>query len=327
MRGSSRYLHGPQDYSINDHRWRLTQKSPQFLRRTLPGIRAVVAQALLQCYRLTNPNFEELIVDVETREHAEAASALVPMKVTPSVQNNVQVVSRKQKKCTHGKKRKRDQPGIRMLNRPVESSKKKRKIDVSVLGLEGPCQSTKQATNTCKQKLCLESASSSEPMQPQRNSMKQKASQHKTTTPIDPTPLPPHPSGSTTPELHQQLPPNAYLTLKDSFEKPVWRCGIRHAMGHCYNAGDRKNYPGCFTALSDNVNAKVMDFYLPSRTHFHQPKPASRWRPSKPFGRTRRSTCLSHNSIAKEAYWSTIVTGSTENDALRIAVDVVTEQI
>ncbi|KAJ4343655.1 hypothetical protein N0V95_006594 [Ascochyta clinopodiicola] len=312
---------------LNDHRRRLAQKSPKVGRRALPGIRAVVGEALLQGYRPTNPDIEELIIDTETREHAEAVSALVPSKVTPSVQDTVQIVSKKQKKFTPGMKRIRDQPGIRMLNKPVESSKKRRKLDVSVLGLEGLAQSTKDTTSTSTQKPNFERPSSSEPRQPQRNCRKQKTTQHKITVPINPAPLLSHPSGSSTLELHQQLPPTAYFTPKNPFEEPVWRCGIKHAMGHYYNAGNRKNCPGCFTALSDNISAKVMDFYLPSRTHFHQPNPASRWRPSKPFGRVRRSKSLSHNSIAKEGYWSAIATGSTGNDALRIAVDAVTEHL
>ncbi|KAF9697088.1 hypothetical protein EKO04_004966 [Ascochyta lentis] len=312
---------------LNDHKRRVTQRSPQILRRELPGIRAVIAEALLQGYRPTDPNLEELVTDIETREQANVVSVLAPKEVVPSAQKTVQVVSKKQTGSQHGKKRKRDQPGIRMLNRPVKPSRKKRKTDTTVVDFGSLSQSMKQATSTLQENIGLASALYSEPRQLQRKSAKQKATVHRTTALVDGAPLPPHPSGSTTLEPHQQLPPTAYFTPKKPSEKPVWRCSVKHAMGHYYNAGDRKSCPGCFTTRSDNINAKVMDFYLPSRTHFHQPNPDSRWRPSKPFGRVRRCTSLSHNSIAKEAYWSAIAAGSIEEEALHIAVNAVTEHL
>ncbi|KAF2687089.1 hypothetical protein K458DRAFT_185591 [Lentithecium fluviatile CBS 122367] len=136
-------------------------------------------------------------------------------------------------------------------------------------------------------------------------------------------PLPPHPSGSTTLEPHQVLPPEAYFERSFDEEQPAWRCGINHAMGYYYNAGDRKNCVGCFTSIDHNPRLKRMDFYLPSRSHFHQPAPGVIWNPSKQQAKVRRSKQLSHNSIAKEAFWDAINTGASAQVARRRAVEAV----
>ncbi|KAF2444742.1 hypothetical protein P171DRAFT_281864 [Karstenula rhodostoma CBS 690.94] len=124
-------------------------------------------------------------------------------------------------------------------------------------------------------------------------------------------------------EDDQQLPPNAYFEKVVDDEQPAWRCGIKHPMGHYYNAGDRKNCPGCFTASSANPKRKVMDFYLPSRSHFAQPAPGVTWKPGRPTGRPRRSDHLSHNSIAKDAYWNAINAGATTDEALKKGIEAV----
>ena len=276
---------------LTNHKRRLTRKSPQMVQRALPGIRAALMQASLQGWRPVGHDFEEHVVDIEGREQAEAAR-LNTNQQAPVIDKSQQEALTTQKGSHHGKKRRRDQPPpIRMLNQPVESSKRRklnRTVNDSV------------------------HASSSAP-----GSVEQ--------------PLPPHPSGSKTLESHQQLPPGAYFHAKSPTEKPVWRCGIKHPMGYYYNAGNRKNCAGCFNALSEDPKAKIMDFYLPSRTYSYQAEPDSNspWRPSKPFarlGRTRRSTS-SHNSIAKDAYWAAIESGADAAAALVSAKDAVTQHL
>lgn len=309
-----------------NHKRQVKTVSLEVSQRALPSIRAVISEAISQGYRPTDPNIEELIIDVETRERIQATD-WVSKNAIRSVETPVQEVPKKQKESQHSKKRKRDQHGIRMFNKPVQPSKKKRKTDWASLGVEDPASRTKEATSTGKQKASSTNVSNAEPKQSKHMLARKQVSQHLNAPPIGSPLLPSHPSGSKTLEDHQQLPPTAFFEARNLSEKPVWRCGIKHALGHYYNAGDRKYCPGCFTALSDNINAKFMDFYMPSRTHFHQPDPTHSWRPSKLFGRARRSTTLSHNSIAKEAYWSAIATGSTEDDAYVIAVNTVTEHL
>lgn len=124
-------------------------------------------------------------------------------------------------------------------------------------------------------------------------------------------------------EQHQRLPPDAYFEKTSNEELPAWRCGIRHPMGYYYNAGDRKNCAGCFTALSENPKHKMMDFYLPSRSYFYQHAPGITWKPSKPQGKARRSKHMSHNSIAKDTYWDAIGNGATTDEALAKAIEAV----
>jgi hypothetical protein len=129
---------------------------------------------------------------------------------------------------------------------------------------------------------------------------------------------------SRTLENHQQLPPDAYFERTADDEQPAWRCGIKHPMGYYYNAGDRKNCPGCFTNFRDNPKRKVMDFYLPSYSYFFQPAPpGSTWKPQRPLGKPRRSKNLSHNSIAKDAYWDAINAGTTTDEARRKGIEAV----
>jgi hypothetical protein len=131
------------------------------------------------------------------------------------------------------------------------------------------------------------------------------------------------PSGSTTLELHQILPPDAYFEPREPDEKPAWRCGIKHAMGHYYNAGNRKSCPGCFVNIKESSKTKHMDFYLPPSSHFFQPAPDVVYKPSKLSSKARRSKQLSHNSIAKEAYWAAIHAGASAEEARQAGVDAV----
>jgi len=133
----------------------------------------------------------------------------------------------------------------------------------------------------------------------------------------------PHPSGSTTFELHQVLPPEAYFEPREPDEKPAWRCGIQHAMGHYYNAGNRKSCPGCFVNVKESAKTKHMDFYLPNSSHYFQHAADAVYKLSKPSNEVRRSKHLSHNSIAKEAYWAAINAGADVEEARRAGVDAV----
>lgn len=371
---------------LQDHKRRLTVRSPQVFRRALLGIRAVIAEAITLGYRPVDPEFEELIVDIKSREQSDAASAEIlgearvgthdedivggwrempsPSEASFPVDHNelgrnawrtadvsdrgasqeqseaaaaetlkanttVRHPEQESETSDHGsspcKKRKREQPApIRMFKKPIKRSKKQRKAYASVLSTAGPSTLPDAADRPRKQKITTSVSCVSAPkMKP----AKQQIARPHTVPVSSPTPIPPHPSGSTTLEPHQHLPPDASFMPQSPDEKPVWRCGIKHALGHYYNAGDRKNCPGCFTALSDNTSAVTMDFYLPSRTHYHQPNPTTTWRPSKPFGvtynRARRSKHLSHNSIAKEAYWAAISAGSSLDDARATATAAV----
>jgi hypothetical protein len=132
-----------------------------------------------------------------------------------------------------------------------------------------------------------------------------------------------HPSGSMSLELHQHLPPNAYFQPISEDEKCVWRCAFNHAMGHYYNAGDRKSCRGCNTSLSDNIHVVQMDFYMPWRTFYYQPAPGMPWKPSKQSAQRRKSDRPCHNAVAKDAYWAAMSTGATEEEARQMGVNAV----
>ncbi|KAH7139000.1 hypothetical protein B0J11DRAFT_588655, partial [Dendryphion nanum] len=133
-----------------------------------------------------------------------------------------------------------------------------------------------------------------------------------------------HPSGSKKLESHQILPSGAYFERKDPDEKFVWRCGIKHAMGYYYNAGDRRNCVGCFTHIDKNPNKKWMDFYMPTKSHFFQPAPPYViWKPNKPLEKEVKQNNISHNGIAKAAYWYAINLGSSQTEATEKAIEAV----
>ncbi|KAF2019704.1 hypothetical protein BU24DRAFT_489611 [Aaosphaeria arxii CBS 175.79] len=142
--------------------------------------------------------------------------------------------------------------------------------------------------------------------------------------------LPLHPSGSKTLDPHQILPESAYFEPLDSVEKPAWRCGIKHALGYYYNAGDRKACPGCNTNIAKNQSAKEMDFYLPSGMYSYQDSPpttGTKWKPSRPTGKKLKHAPQSHNGIAKLHYWKALQSGSSDHEALQIAKDAVLERL
>ncbi len=126
---------------------------------------------------------------------------------------------------------------------------------------------------------------------------------------------------------HHSLPPEAYFISNG--EKPAWRCGVNHAMGRCYNAGDRRNCVGCFTSVAPKHNSRLkwMDFYLPSRTYFYQPSPGTIWHPSKETSKSRRSQHLSHNSIAKDAFYAAIKAGATDDEARQKGIEAIEEHL
>lgn len=146
--------------------------------------------------------------------------------------------------------------------------------------------------------------------------------------PVAHTPILPHPSGSKTLEPDQILPPGAYFEAKSPDEKPAWRCCIKHAMGHYYNAGDRKTCRGCNSTLMDIPKVTYMDFYMPRRQFFHQPATGMRWKPCKPpLGKGRKNDHSCHNSIAKYPFWAAIDAGATEDQARQIGRDAVIEYL
>lgn len=134
-----------------------------------------------------------------------------------------------------------------------------------------------------------------------------------------------HRSAPDTIENHQRVPPLAYFEKKIRDEQPAWQCGISHCMGIYYNAGDRKNCVGCFTSFRKKENPKreVMGFYLPSRSYWFCRTPHRPWNVSKPSGKPRHCSHMSHNSIAKDAYWQAVSTGANDDQAWKCGIDAV----
>lgn len=131
--------------------------------------------------------------------------------------------------------------------------------------------------------------------------------------------FPTHPSGSTTLEPHQLLPPGAYFDKQHEDEELAWRCGIRHCLGHYYIAGDRRSCPGCNTNFKNSRKTRIMDFYMPSKEYFTQPAPDIIWKPSPMYKKQRKDCNLSHNSVGKDAYWAAIASGRDEERAQQSA--------
>ncbi|KAF2660506.1 hypothetical protein K491DRAFT_674730 [Lophiostoma macrostomum CBS 122681] len=141
------------------------------------------------------------------------------------------------------------------------------------------------------------------------------------------SPLPTHPSGSLTLEPDQVLPPDAYFEKVEPNEKFVWRCGIKHACGYYYNAGDRKSCIGCGTNISANPKARTMDFYLPSMKWFKQPAPDITWKPSILFKASSKVARYSHNAIAKVRYWEAINDGADPAEARQRGIEAIEEHL
>ena len=133
------------------------------------------------------------------------------------------------------------------------------------------------------------------------------------------------PSVTNKSENYSQIPPDAYFEKKAEDEQPAWRCGISHCMGAYYNAGNRKNCIGCFTSVKLDANPKrvIMNFYLPSRSFWFHAAPHHPWKVSKPSSKPRSTLHMSHNSIAKDAYWIAIDKGMTREEAWQKGIEAV----
>jgi hypothetical protein len=322
---------------INDHKRRLTRKwgnPPQTLDKALPGIRQAIAAAFALGLRRTTHNYRTVPRVITLRkqrqyghfDQLEEEDATVTTKTTHPI-------IRPTKHTPKG----RPIPGqVKTLAPPThyspspiptedtapcrEPKGKGRAVEVADMIQKvpkvSPNKRRKTEESTAKQPMTKVSTKQKKLV---ARSPKQPASH---TTPKS---LPPHLSESKTLEPHQQLPPNAYFVPDSIDDKPVWRCGVKHAMGHYYNAGDRKSCRGCNTALSDNPNMVQMDFYMPSRSFHHQPAPGMIWKPNKPSANLRKSHRPCHNGVAKDAYWSAINAGATEDEARQMGVNAIAE--
>jgi hypothetical protein len=290
---------------INDHKRRLAERwthSPQALRKVLPGIEQVIAEAFVRGYRPTGDDYQNKIRIIKSREQRRCA-AYSPEQSSRSDWN----VDRQLKVASPSSNTDRS-----LQTAEQTTLKKRQHVDIP----------------RKRQKLCSSTSSAkkariSNKSRPGMDAAKKKSKELSVKQPITSEPHPSHPSGSMTLELHQALPPDAYFEQQHPDEKPAWRCGIKHAMGYYYNAGNRTACPGCFTNIKESAKSKHMDFYLPSSKYFFQPANDITWVPSKPRSKARRSTHLSHNSRAKEAYWTAIEAGANADEARQAGVEAV----
>jgi hypothetical protein len=289
---------------VLDHKRRLTETwgdPPQTLQRVLPGIKQVIANAFAKGYRPTTDDFDDKIRIIEAREQRQVAAhpraqpvpgrhdpdygIHAPMSSEPS---NLQQAGR----LTAAKHKQR-----------VYTPNKRQKTDQA-------SPDTGKTSNSVKK-------------QSKRGMGKKTTKKSRVQQPEITNPSEPHSSGSTTLETHQALPPGAYFEPQNPGEKPAWRCGIKHAMGYYYNSGTRKSCMGCFTNIKDCAKNKNMDFYLPDNTYFYQPAPDVSWTPSKDLNKQRRSKNMSHNTIAKIAFWNSVRSGSSADEARKAGEDAV----
>ncbi|PVI06055.1 hypothetical protein DM02DRAFT_623374 [Periconia macrospinosa] len=134
-------------------------------------------------------------------------------------------------------------------------------------------------------------------------------------------------SSSKTLGRHQKLPQNAYFEPQSPNEEYAWLCSCRHALGNYYLSGDRKQCPGCNSNVDQMRSVQRMDFYLPSRTYQYQSAPERIWTPSKESGKEKKTKFISHNGIAKAAYWAAFSSGATDDEAKKLAVEAVQEHL
>jgi hypothetical protein len=291
---------------IIDHKRRLTHrwgKPPQTLRRALPSIRKIVTDALTRGFRLTGTGFESRVRIIEVQEQRQTAiSSPATSEPHRGCQPSNILLSLQSSSLQH----------------TGNSTSTTKEQHVDHVGIPRK----RQKTNAI---LSGEKVTRFRPTKQTRIGYSQKPDRPHILTEHGrlASSLLAHSIGSKMLEPHQNLPPNAYFGPKSSDEKPAWRCGIKHAMGYYYNAGNRTSCPGCFTNIKDNVKTRRMDFYLPLWTYSFQPAPDLFWTPSKPLDKARRSKTLSHNSIAKVAYWAAIDTGATAVEARQAGVDAV----
>ncbi|KAF2852753.1 hypothetical protein T440DRAFT_497285 [Plenodomus tracheiphilus IPT5] len=300
---------------LTDHKRRLTERwgdLPQALETMFLGFEQVYAETIAKGYRPTAPDWRERAQKIALREkNTSIFNPVVPVSEDDSTSAGASSSAR-------SKSPPRDVVPPCILattipTKPVERSKsstrpiaKKRRIDAPVTTADATKSRTTQKTVTSRKS----SKSGKTPDPP---------------VGADDTSLPPHPSGSMTLEPDQILPPDAYFKATSPDEKPAWRCSIKHAMGHYYNAGDRKACRGCNTSLMDIPKVKQMDFYLPRRQFFHQPAAGMLWKPCKPSGKARKSDRPCHNSVAKDAFWAAVDGGASDNQARHFACNAVKE--
>ncbi|KAI8936760.1 hypothetical protein NX059_006007 [Plenodomus lindquistii] len=285
---------------LNDHKRRLTERwgnLRQTLDTLLPGIEEVISQSMANGCRPTDPDWRDKARELDAREQDHISTRIVPvMELVPTIP----------KESRRGRQKPSNTDAVprilttsiftEPMGAPLPSARpaKKRKVD--------------------KKPGVVSSRNKQRAVKPNKSSGASAKSSAPPTAATDAS-LPPHPSGSKTLELDQHLPPDAYFEPRTPDDKPAWRCSIKHALGHYYNAGDRKACRGCNTSLIDIPNAKLMDFYLPRRTFSNQPAPNMRWKPGKPPGKIPKLANQCHNSVAKYAFWAAISTGHTEDAA------------
>jgi hypothetical protein len=286
---------------VTDHKRRLTGRwgdPPQTFERVLPGIKQVIAKAFAKGYRPTAGDYEDKIRIIEAREQRRVA-VQIPWQPTYSGRNTPD-----------------HRTTVPFLS---ESSSSQYAGCVATTKNKQSVFAPNKRQKTNRTSAGKKSTSKTVKRQPKHGLGIQKTTTTRAPHPVASSTPSPHSSGSMTLETHQALPPEAYFEPQTPDEKPAWRCGINHAMGYYYNAGNRSACAGCFTNLKYNAKTKHMDFYLPKSTYFFQPAPDNTWTPSKPR-RERRSKTLSHNSIAKDAYWDAFNAGSSADDARQAGI-------
>jgi hypothetical protein len=290
---------------IDDHKRRLAERwaqPPHILQRVLPGIKQVIVEAFTRGYRPIGDDYQDKINIIEDREQRRCALSSPEQSGRSSwnVQERVRVIS--------------PSSDIYRLQSTANQTTVTKEQHVNV---------SRKRHNTCSSTSSVKKAKVSSIDCPVIKPAKRKVGEHSLQHTITSEPQSHHLSGSTTLEFHQVLPPDAYFEPQQSDEKPAWRCGIKHAMGYYYNAGNRTACPGCFTNIKESVKTKHMDFYLPPSKYFFQPASDMTWTPRKPLGKARRTKHLSHNSRAKEAYWTAIEIGATADEARQAGVEAV----
>jgi hypothetical protein len=290
---------------VSDHKRQLIERwgSPsQTLQRVLPGIKQVIAEAFAKGYRPTTDDYHDKIRIIEARENRNMAIPRLAQPKFPGQKNLDHHITASMSSEASSSQYAEHFTTTNRKQR-VSAPKKRRKTNQI-------SSSTAKTNNLVKK-------------HPKGSVGKKKTGQPRVQQPIITSPSEPHSSGSTTLETDQYFPPGAYFEPQSPAERPAWLCGIKHAMGHYYNSGARKSCMGCFTNIKDCVRNKHMDFYLPDSTYFFQPAPDIIWTPSKDLGKQRRSKNMSHNTIAKIAFWNSIRAGATADDARKAGVNAV----
>jgi hypothetical protein len=287
---------------INDHKRRLTARREfpsQTSQLVLPSIKQIIAEAVARGIQPTSDDYHDKVRIIEARErqrsdaypviknyplrgiaHAYQEITLPFLSISSSPHVANRTTPRKQQHVKSPRKRRKTGSSTPSVIKVKTSQKCHTRID-TLESMVGIASS-------------VESGISEPPVS--------------------------HPSGSTTIDSDQVLPSDAYFETQNLNEKPAWRCGVKHAMGYYYNAGNRSGCPGCFTNVKDCSKTKHMDFYLPPSVYSFQPTDDFTWTPSKALAKSRRSNHLSHNSRAKIAYWEAIDAGATADEARQAGV-------